>query len=198
VRLGLGKSRDGYLYVPKPGRDGQPLPLIVFLHGAAGNAAQADILLPLAEKHGVLVLAIDSRASTWDLIQGGFGPDVAFLDSALSFTFERLSVERERIALAGFSDGGSYALSLGLANPQLFANVLAFSPGFARMPESRGDARVFITHGRQDAVLPIERCSRRVVRRLESSGYSVDYREFDGAHTVPSDMLRAGFDWLLR
>lgn len=35
---------------------------------------------------------------------------------------------------AGFSDGASYALSLGLPNGNLFSHIVAFSPGFMRAP----------------------------------------------------------------
>jgi predicted esterase len=38
----------------------------------------------------------------------------------------------------GFSDGASYALSLGLANGDLFTHVLGFSPGFMRVPRHVG------------------------------------------------------------
>jgi predicted esterase len=35
------------------------------------------------------------------------------------------------LAVSGFSDGASYALSIGPANGDLFTHVMAFSPGFA-------------------------------------------------------------------
>jgi hypothetical protein len=39
-------------------------------------------------------------------------------------------------------------------------SVLAFSPGFAAPMVTHGRPRVFIAHGDEDRVLPIERCSR--------------------------------------
>jgi phospholipase/carboxylesterase len=39
-------------------------------------------------------------------------------------------------------------------------------------------------------VLPIERCSRRIVLRLRAEGYDIDYREFDGGHSVPEALAR--------
>lgn len=38
-------------------------------------------------------------------------------------------------------------------------------------------------------MLPIQACSRRIVPLLPHSGYLVRYREFDGGHTVPADVL---------
>jgi phospholipase/carboxylesterase len=194
--LGLAAGRDGFLYLPMGPAQGAR-PLLVFLHGAGGDASQADSLLPLADKFGVLVLSIDSRAVTWDLIRGELGPDVAFLDRALQFTFERCAVDAAHLALAGFSDGASYALSLGLANGGLFSHILAFSPGFANPPARRGSPRLFVAHGASDDVLPIGVCSRRIVSRLERTGYGVEYEEFEGGHHMPAGVVTDALGWML-
>ena len=41
----------------------------------------------------------------------------------------RCSIDRRRIAVGGFSDGATYALTLGVSNGDLFPAVIAFSPG---------------------------------------------------------------------
>jgi predicted esterase len=58
-----------------------------------------------------------------------------------------------------------------------------------------GTPRIFVSHGTQDRVLPIERCSRRVVPQLERAGYDVLYHEFDGPHTVPPEIARQAARW---
>jgi phospholipase/carboxylesterase len=143
------------------------------------------------------VLAPDSRASSWDFLRGGYGPDVAFIDRALDHVFDRCAIDPARIALAGFSDGASYALSLGLANGDLFTHLIAFSPGFAAPQTQVGAPRVFVSHGTGDPVLPIDRCSRRLVPVLRAGGYALEYTEFDGGHTVPRDLTRRAIEWLL-
>lgn len=102
------------------------------------------------------------------------------------------AVDTKHLAVSGFSDGASYALSLAVAN-DLFTHALAFSPGFiAAMPTGlRGKPRVFISHGVHDRVLPVERCSRRLVPRLRQGGYEVGYREFNDAHVVPGKTVEA-------
>ena len=122
------------------------------------------------------------------MILGAYWPDVAFLDEALRALFARRRVDPRRVALAGFSDGASYALSLALGNGDLFTHVLAFSPGFAAPPEPVGRPRVFVSHGVADEVLPIGPCSRRLVPRLRAAGYEVRYREFPGGHSVPPEL----------
>ena len=188
-RLGIGTKRDGLLLIPEGLRAG-PAPLIVALHGAGGVAGQMlDFLERPAEAHGAVVLSPESRGRTWDVILGGFGPDVAFIEQALDDVFRRCPIDPERIAVAGFSDGASYALSLGLTNGGLFSDVLTFSPGFMAPGRPSGSPRVFISHGVSDTVLPIERCSRRLVPALDNAGYDVEYHEFEGGHIVPADMI---------
>ncbi|TFV64648.1 UNVERIFIED_ORG: phospholipase [Bacillus sp. AZ43] len=180
--LDLGAGAEVLLAVPPGLVDVRPL--LVFFHGAGGSAAGSVALVgEAAAAAGVLLLAPTSVASTWDLIAGGLGRDVAVLDAALAGVRAPVS----RLAVGGFSDGASYALSLGLANGDLFDEVLAFSPGFAAPPSVRGRPRIRVFHGAQDRVLPVERCGRRVARDLTAAGYDVAYQEFAGGHVVRAD-----------
>lgn len=194
--LGLGKGRDGLLYIPKGYRADRPAPLAVMLHGAGGTASGA--LRPfqqLADGAGLILLAPDSRGRTWDIILGSYGPDIVFLDRALELAFSRCAVDPKRIAVEGFSDGASYALSLGITNGDLFSHVIAFSPGFLVPKEQRGMPRLYISHGKEDRILSIDACSRRLVPRLRGAGYDPLYREFDGPHTVPEEIAREALEW---
>jgi phospholipase/carboxylesterase len=195
--LGLEEERDVLLHVSPGAGAGQAVPLIITLHGAGGNAEGGLALLrSQADQRGLLLLAPASRGTTWDAIRGGYGPDVRLIDRALQQVFRVVAVDGGRIAVAGFSDGASYALGLGLANGGLCSAVVAFSPGF--VPEARrvGAPRIFVSHGTADAVLPIERTSRRIVRHLRDEGLDVTYREFSGPHTVPAEIAREAVDWL--
>lgn len=195
--LGLGGAKDGLLYVPVNYRPDTAAPLVLMLHGAGGSASGG--IRPfeaLADSRGFILLAPDSRDFTWDVILGGFGPDVAFIDSALEAVFRSCRVDPARIAIEGFSDGASYALSLGLTNGDLFSHVVAFSPGFRADPTRTGRPRVFVSHGTADQILPIQNTSRRIVPDLQGLGYSVVYREFQAGHLVPSDIAVAAADWM--
>jgi phospholipase/carboxylesterase len=190
--LGLGQERDGLLYVPKRYDPATPGPLLILLHGAGGRGTQSvDLFTETAEARGYLILSPDSRGRTWDVILGGYGPDVVFIDRALTQIFDTYAVEPRRIAVGGFSDGASYALSLGLINGALFSDILAFSPGFAAPTRAEDTPRVFISHGVDDRVLPIDACSRRLAPALKREGYDVAYREFEGGHVVPPEMVTA-------
>jgi predicted esterase len=167
----------------------------VSLHGAGGSARQGlDLLRPVAAEHGLLVVAPQSSGVSWDLIHGGFGPDVRRLDRVLGDILDRYPVAG--MVIGGFSDGASYALSLGLSNGDIFDAVLAFSPGFAAPGDRHGNPRIFVSHGTGDRVLPIEQCSRRLVPMLRAIGYDVTYEEFAGGHEVPARLVQQAAAWL--
>ena len=173
-----------------------PAPLVVWFHGAGGNAARSlPAIEDVAARHAALLLVPSSAGSTWDLLTGGLGRDVAALDAALAHVFASRAVDR--VAFAGFSDGGSYALSLGLAHGDLVEAVLAFSPGFLAPPALEGRPRCWVAHGTQDTVLPVDRCGRRVAEQLRGARYDLRYEEFVGGHVVRPDLLDAAFDWWL-
>lgn len=196
--LKLDGERDGFLYVPKGYQVNQPAPLVLMLHGAGGNAKGG--LTPfqhLADENGLILLAVDSRRQTWDVIVSQYGSDITFIDQALEQTFSRYAIDPRHIAVEGFSDGASYALSIGITNGDLFTHVIAFSPGFIAPKEQRGKPRLFIAHGKLDNVLSIDRCSRRIVPPVQRAGYDVVYQEFNGFHTVPNAIAHEALDWFI-
>jgi phospholipase/carboxylesterase len=196
--LGLRAGRDALLYIPESSKKFEKAPLIVSLHGATRNADRGiELLRSLADEHGFLLLAPASEAQTWDAIGGSYGPDPVFINRSLERTFELRRVDAARIAMAGFSDGASYSLSIGLANGDLFRAVFGFSPGFIVPGERAGKPPVFISHGTIDNVLPIDECSRRIVPELKREGYSVTYREFEGKHTLPPEVAAEAMRWLM-
>ena len=191
--LGLGK-RDAVLQMPY-GAPAGPLPLLILLHGAGGSGhGVLERLGESARAAGLAVLAPDSRGSTWDAIRGGFGPDARFIDGALGAVFNTVQVDPRRIAIGGFSDGASYAISLGLITGDLFRRVIAFSPGFLVPGQPRGRPEIYVSHGERDSILPIDRCSRRLVPLLRQAGYAVTFREFAGGHEVPGEIAGEGMN----
>ncbi|HEX8144718.1 MAG TPA: alpha/beta hydrolase-fold protein [Pyrinomonadaceae bacterium] len=198
-QLKLESKRDGFIYVPDGVSAEHPAPLLLMLHGAGGNARQSIPLLQhFADSSGLILLMPDSRQQTWDVIAGGYGPDVAYIDRALEQTFDLYNVDPARIAISGFSDGASYALSLGATNGNLFTHVIAFSPGFMAPASEHGSPALFISHGTGDRVLPIDACSRKIVSRVKRAGYRVRYKEFDGPHTVPAEIAGEALEWFLK
>jgi phospholipase/carboxylesterase len=196
-KLNLAVGRDGVIYVPA--KHGSPAPLILTLHGF-GESGEFMLrrVQQLADRIGAIVVAPDARAKTWDVASGPIddkaidrlGTDVAFIDRALARVFERYAIDPRRIAIAGFSDGGGYALSLGIMNGDLFTHVIAFSPCYLRVREAAGHPRILLAHGTSDDTLPIEQCGRKIARGLTDAGYDLQYMEFDGEHVVNEQIAR--------
>ncbi len=196
--LGLARKRDGFVYVPSNYVPTKPAPLLVLLHGAGGSAKRAwTAYAKMAEPRGLIVLAIDSRWRTWDAIQHRWGDDVTFIDAALAHVFARHRIDPAQVALAGFSDGASYALSLGAANGDLFTHVVAFAPASIRPVLPRGQPRIFISHGTRDDILSVELSRRGIVPTLRQAGYDVTYRETDLGHEVDWNISIEMLTWFL-
>jgi predicted esterase len=195
--IDLIQGKNGVLSVPEGYKPEKPVPLIVMLHGGIGRDSSYNAFSDLAAKDGIAVVMPDSRGRTWDFLLGGFGPDIAFIDRVLAYTFDRVAVDPRHLAFAGFSDGASYALTVGPANGDLFTHVMAFSPGFMVPPARVGKPRVFVSHGTEDEILPLGNTKGQTVPQLKQWGYDVTYREFKGRHTIPADVGREAFRWFL-
>ena len=193
-------SHDGRLLIPASYVAGTPTPFALALHGAGGSASgPITMLSPHAEAYGFIVLSVDAYGPTWDAIGGSYGSDVRFIDRALGHAFDRCTVDAARVVVEGFSDGASYALGLGLANGDLFRRLVAFSPGFipATSTARHGNPAVWVSHGVQDPILPIDSTSRVIVPALQGAGYAVTYTEFTGGHEVPPLIASQAGQWLV-
>lgn len=194
--LGIVEERDALLYVPPGYRPGRPAPLVLTLHGANGGAKRSiSPLLPRADDAGIILVGAASRSNTWDF---DFGTDVEVINAALEKVFSTYSVDPDHVAVEGYSDGASYALSLGITNGDLFGHVMAFSPGFMSPGEPRGKPRIFISHGTEDPVLPIEQTSGEIVPDLRAQGYEVRFIEFPGGHRPWPAATDEAVRWFLR
>jgi predicted esterase len=196
----LQLAGGAYAYLPK-GLTGAPVPLLVALHGAGGEAA--DVLEAFredADRDGFVLLIPVSKAGTWDMIQDlkgrlgaemnvtpRYGKDLKALDESLTDIFAKVAIDPARVGLMGFSDGATYALSVGTANPQLFHTVIAFSPGPAFLSKFDPTQRVFISHGEEDNVLPYVN-TRGLVAKLRVKKVPITFANFHGKHEVPKDI----------
>jgi phospholipase/carboxylesterase len=142
------------------------------------------------------MLAPASRGPTWSALRGRDVDDL-YVSRALARALLRCRIDRRRIAVGGFSDGATYALTLGIARGDLFRAVVALSPGGVLDVNAIGQPRIFVAHGTHDGVLPIAQTSDRIVLELRRRGYHVTYRRFRGGHEVLLEISRASVRWFL-
>ena len=113
-------------------------------------------------------------------------------------------VATERIAIAGFSQGGAMALHIGTRHPEKLAGVIALScylprsSELATAPTTANQATpIFMAHGTQDPVVPypLGDESRRL---LESAGYSVEWHAYPMPHGLCEPEVAHLRSWLKR
>ncbi|HET7606321.1 MAG TPA: hypothetical protein VFK28_09665 [Sphingomicrobium sp.] len=194
---------EAIAYVPASA--GPKPPLLVLLHGAGrGSGWMIRSFEREADERGIVLLAPVSRGPTWDAIPAAMraaNPQSA-LDEKLGHRFSRsrdsdrveaaiealekqVPFDRARTVLAGFSDGATFALAMGLSRRRPFAAVIAWSPGIAIETASpaRG-RRIFVSHGRKDPTLRFEVTSGEIIPLLEREGADVAFVPFEGVHEV--------------
>jgi phospholipase/carboxylesterase len=196
--LSFAEGREAVLVVPEGLPADAPVPLLVMFHGAGG---EANRVLPHFVAHAraqrFLLLAPQSMYPTWDIVVGGHGPDLERLDGALSRVAEHFRIDAARLAFAGFSDGGSYALSLGVTNGDVASHVIGLSAGFMNAFTQTGKPRVFLAHGRADSQLPIETSAHPHARRLLESGHDLTLQPFDGDHVIVPWVVGRGVEFFM-
>ncbi len=203
----MGRA-NATLFVPASYAPETPAPFALVLHGAGGAG---DRLLrrftDLAERAGVILLALDSAGRTWDVVDAfsrrgvaepGFKSDPPRIDDALEKAFAQFAIDPARVAVCGFSDGASYALSLAVYNPELFGAALAFSPGGITEPPAGPRSRIFIAHGDRDRIIPVETTTQNLAPGLRQLGFKVDVEVFEGDHELKPALIADGFQWWLR
>jgi predicted esterase len=198
--LGLTTPRDGLIYVPTTYQAATAAPLLLLLHpnGQSAQFWEDYGIGALLDDLGVVVLAPDSRAVSWDIIfAGGYRLDPAFFDFAMGYLYKRCNINPARIAIAGFSDGGMEAMGVGVGNGDLFSHVMAYSPGALAAPFSQGKPKVFISHGQADPVLAFEFTRDQIAAKLTAATYDVTFVPFNGNHVIPTNILRQSVEWFL-
>jgi phospholipase/carboxylesterase len=199
-----------------------PFPAVIALHGWGANAYDLFLVLgPNLQALGdVIVLCPEGPfafeagqdfvghgwfplRSTQALDEGEFRKAAEALRAWLDAVCARYPVERRKLVLAGFSQGGLMAYDLALREPARFAGLAALSSWFPaplaasipKLPEHE-TLPVLVQHGATDPMIDVEKAreSRAALTRL---GVQLTYREYEGmGHEVRPESMRDLLVWL--
>jgi phospholipase/carboxylesterase len=116
-------------------------------------------------------------------------------DALIGFVDEWSKMEgvtTKQIDVIGFSQGAALTYTLAILHPDRIRALAALSGFIPRGAEDLlasgilAGKPIFVSHGRQDDMVPVE-LARRSVTLLERSGAKVKYCETDGGHKVSAD-----------
>lgn len=202
----------------QPEGDG-PHPTILTLHGRGANALDLLGLAPyicggrflVICPQGPLETAIgpESTGYAWYPMSLGGAPDIAAilasrqkLQEFLEQCLERYPVDRNKLVLLGFSQGGVMAYSVALAGARRFAALVALSSWLPQeltphltLAEAAPPLPILIQHGTQDSMIEIQR-ARQSVETLRQARVPLDYREYEMGHEIRPRSLNDLSAWL--
>lgn len=177
----LDQTRYYWLFVPEMDEDTHELPLIIMLHGAFSTPKKAMKRTgwnALAAREHVLVAYPSGGYGVWGLMKhwnaghccGAAAKkemdDVGFLDAVIEHIDGHYPLDRSRIYVVGFSNGGMLAYRFAAERSAKVAavGVVAASTGgrpdldepFWHIPEPAMPVPVMIMHGIDDDSVPYE------------------------------------------
>jgi predicted esterase len=106
------------------------------------------------------------------------------------------------VYLLGFSQGASFAFSIGIKNHDVFKGIIPFGGWFDEewigedAIKAGKDLKVFIGHGKDDKSVKYE-SGTKARDILKENGYDVTFVDFEGGHTVDRDVLKQAIVWIL-
>ncbi len=189
-------ERGGYsLYIPENYTPDHTWPLVVALHG--GYSHGRDFVwtwLAEARSRGFVVFAPTSQAMTWSIANVDF--DGELLSRHLEQLCSRVHIDRSRILLTGMSDGGTFALALGLSGSCAYPAIAPVSSALPPVDlHCVKGKRILWVHGAQDWIFPAKRTVQSC-RYLLQAGADIKLEMIeDLSHAYPREANAVILDW---
>lgn len=185
-----GSDFRALVYTPVDFRKKTLMPLLIFLHGAGESGTDLDDLLsegatgcPAVQLHQQVapkalrddfIVASPQTNSGWSNV----GRITTFLD----FLLMQYNIDPARVYVSGVSMGG-YGALVSCATGRFAACVPICAAGSVD-PEKLIHTPIWVWHGSNDAVVPVD-LSDELVKRLQELGGKVKYSRPENAPTPP-------------
>ena len=189
-----------------------PRGAVIWLHGLGADGSDFEPIVPELglpaslpvrfifpnAPHRPVTINNGMRMPAWyDILQlgggtedeGGIRESQAFVESLIAREAKR-GIARNRIVLAGFSQGGAVVLQTALRQKEKLAGVMALStylPLQGKLENERqaasSDLPIFMAHGSYDGMIPMARAAQSR-DALQALGYKVEWHEYPMQHSV--------------
>jgi phospholipase/carboxylesterase len=184
-------------------------PLVIWLHGQAGDERQLQKIMPLVSMRNYVAVGIRGPVES-PLGRGYFWPSNDEATSiakqrvfdAIDIATARFNVNPERIFLAGYQCGGTMALRVALACPQMFGGALSIGGAFpsghsplARLAQIR-KLPLFLAHGRDSTTYTVDDVCEEL-RLFHSAGLAVTVRQYPCGDELTTQMLHDADVWMM-
>ncbi len=193
-----GLGADGHDFapiVPELVRPQWPAIRFVFPH-APKRPVSINGGMPMRAWYDIVSMDFRSRA---DAV--GVAESVALVEELIAREEQR-GIARERIVLAGFSQGGAITLSAGLRRSAPLAGLVALSTylpevdaAASQLADGATAQPVFMAHGSADPVIPVQ-VAEHSMQVLKELGFHLEWHRYPMAHQVCAEEIHALGDWL--
>lgn len=194
-------QRGGFsVYVPEY-YQGEPLPLVMALHGGSGHGRQfLWSWLRAVRSDPCILIAPTSADRTWSLMNSE--ADSQRLHDLVAYAQQHWNVDSQRMLLTGMSDGGTFSYVSGLQSSSPFTHLAPCSASFHPMLLEEVDSArlqglpIYLMHGVLDWMFPVS-VAQEADAALRGAGARVNYREIENlSHTYPQEENSAILRWL--
>ncbi|RUL87717.1 carboxylesterase family protein [Tautonia sociabilis] len=180
----------------------RPYPAVVALHDGRGARSALDWWGPEAARHGFIVIAPEYLRADDEPDYRYSSDEHAAVLLSLRDARKRLSIDPDRIFVAGSMIGGNASWDIGLAHPDVFAGAVTLSGLPAKhVGKTRVHAEfvpLYVAIGDM-ATASTDAMVFEMVKGLISKAWDVTYVEYfkRGLEPLPEE-LPAAFDWMSR
>jgi phospholipase/carboxylesterase len=196
--------------VYEPAGEG-PHPALIAFHGWGASALDLLGLAPYIADGRFLVICPQgpvevpigpTRGYGWYPIRTGGPLDPDAIESAardaarfIDAAVERYPINRRKLVILGFSQGGTMAYRLAVSTPAKFAALVGISTWFPPELKDKVTDRdalerlpTLIQHGRADEMIEIGR-ARTSIENLRALRVPLTFREYDCGHEITAESL---------
>lgn len=202
------------IHFPENYDNNKTYPLVIGLHGLGGSP---DTFVQLWKRFGSDNFIFASPQAPYPFSTGSeigyswslrdYGEDVSTKSATMSSDYVasvvgemKKNYKIDKVYLMGFSQDCGLTLVSGIEHSNLFDGLICFGGWLddKRLSEETIKAanklKVFIAHGNKDNVVEFKN-GQHAYDVLKKNGYDVMFYEFDGAHAVPEDAVKAAVKW---